>query len=98
MTVPVGADGVLGLYSAGGDAFAGRRLGFGRRRATLAARFARHRNAADVTANWVAGALAEIGLIAGVVPADATPALRLHALADAPLHGAHLAAALPGVS
>ena len=97
MTVPVGAGGVLGLYSAVGDAFAGRRLGFGRRRAALAARFARYRGAGDASASWVAGALAEIGSIAVVVPADATPAVRLHLAADAPLHGAHLVGALPGV-
>jgi len=36
MTVPVVPDGALGLYSAVGDAFAGRRLGFGVRRAALA--------------------------------------------------------------
>ncbi|MDB5070108.1 MAG: hypothetical protein JWM87_1219, partial [Candidatus Eremiobacteraeota bacterium] len=41
MTVPVGADGAIGLYSAAGYAFAVRRLGFGRRGAELAARFAR---------------------------------------------------------
>jgi hypothetical protein len=85
------------LYSAVGDAFAGRRLGFGRRRAALAARFARHRGAGDVAANWVAGALAEIGLIAVVVPADAAPGVRLHLAADAPLHGAHLLGSLVGV-
>jgi hypothetical protein len=87
------------LYSAVGDAFAGRRLGFGRRRAALAARFARHRGAEDagVTASWVAGALAEIGLIGVVVAADATPPARLHAFADAPLSGAHLLAVFPGL-
>ena len=96
MTVPVGADGVLGLYSAVGDAFAGRKLGFGRRRAALAARFARHRGAgeAGVAASWIAGALAETGAIAIVIAADAPPPVRLHAFADAPLHGAHLTAGL----
>src|ERR1700681_3446425 len=99
MTVPVGADGVLGLYSAVGDAFAGRRLGFGRRRAALAARFARHRGAGDagVTASWIAGALAETGAVAIVVAPDATAPARLHAFADAPLHGAHLVGALAGL-
>jgi len=91
---------VLGLYSAVGDAFAGRRLGFGRRRAALAARFARHRGSDDagVTASWVAGALAEIGLIEVVVAADAPPPARLHAFADAPLHGARMIGAFPGLS
>ena len=99
MTVPVGADGVLGLYSAVGDAFAGRKLGFGRRRAALAARFARHRGTGDsgVAASWLAGALAEIGLIGVVVAPDATPPARLHAFADAPLSGAHIVAAFPGL-
>jgi HD-GYP domain-containing protein (c-di-GMP phosphodiesterase class II) len=99
MTVPVGADGVLGLYSAVGDAFAGRRLGFGRRRAALAARFARHRGAGDagVAASWIAGALAEIGAIGIVLAPDAAAPARLHAFADAPLHGAHLIAAFPGL-
>ena len=98
MTVPVGADGVIGLYSAVGDAFAGRRLGFGRRRATLAARFARHRGGDDsaIAASWLAGALADTGLIAVVLPPDATPRARLLAYADAPHHGARLVAALPG--
>ena len=99
MTVPVGADGVLGLYSAVGDAFAGRRLGFGRRRAALAARFARHRgaDAAGIAASWVAGALAEIGALGIVVGADVPSPARLNAFADAPLRGAHLIAAFPGL-
>ena len=99
MTVPVGADGAIGLYSAVGDAFAGRRLGFGRRRATLAARFARHRGGDDaaVAASFVAGALAEVGSIGVVLPADAPPRTRLLALADAPHLGALLIAALPGM-
>ena len=99
MTVPVEADGAIGLYSAVGDAFAGRRLGFGRRRAALAARFARHRGGDDaaVAASFLAGALAEIGLIDVVLPPDAPPRTRLLALADAPHHGARLIAALPGV-
>ncbi|MEA2718292.1 MAG: hypothetical protein QOJ39_156, partial [Candidatus Eremiobacteraeota bacterium] len=99
MTVPVGADGALGLYSAVGDAFAGRRLGFGRRRAALAARFARHRGGDDAAAaaSWTAGALADIGLIDVVLPANASPRARLLALADAPYNGARLIASLPGV-
>jgi HD domain-containing protein len=93
------AGGALGLYSAVGDALAGRRLGFGRRRAALAARFARHRGGDDrsAAANWIAGALAEIGLIEVVVAPDATAHLRLLALADAPLHGARIVGALPGM-
>jgi HD domain len=93
------ADGALALYSAVGDAFAGRRLGFGRRRAALAARFARHRNASEaaVTASWVAGALAEIGLVDVVLPPDATPVERLFADADVPLFGARLAASIPEI-
>jgi HD domain-containing protein len=99
MTVPVGADGAIGLYSAVGDAFAGRRLGFGRRRAAVAARFARHRGLDDaaVAASWAAGALADAGLIAVVIAADASAPERLHAFADAPLHGAHIVAGLPGI-
>jgi HD-GYP domain-containing protein (c-di-GMP phosphodiesterase class II) len=99
MTVPVEANGAVGLYSAVGDAFAGRRLGFGRRRAALAARFARHRGGDDaaVAAAWTAGALAEIGLIEIVLPPDATPRTRLLALADFPYHGARLIAAIPGL-
>ncbi len=99
MTVPVVPDGALGLYSAVGDAFAGRRLGFGARRAALAARFAAHRRADEstVAAAWVAGALAETGLVDVVLTPDASPHARLFALADAPLHGARIAAALPGL-
>ncbi|HEX3549852.1 MAG TPA: HD domain-containing phosphohydrolase, partial [Candidatus Elarobacter sp.] len=99
MTVPVGADGALGLYSAVGDAFAGRRLGFGRRRAALAARFARHRGAGAhaAAAAWVAGALAEIGLVAVVLPPGTPARARAIATADAPLHGARIVASLSGV-
>jgi hypothetical protein len=99
MTVPVVPDGALGLYSAVGDAFAGRRLGFGGRRAALAARFAAHRRGDDATvaAAWVAGALAETGLVDVVLSADASPHARLFALADAPLHAARIVAALPGL-
>jgi hypothetical protein len=99
MRVPVEVDGVLGLYSAVGDAFAGRKLGFGRRRAALAARFAQHRETGDdaVAASWVAGALAETGLVAIVMPTGAAAAAGLHASADAPLHGAHLIEATPGL-
>jgi hypothetical protein len=84
------------LYSAVGDAFAGRRLGFGGRRAALAARFAAHRRADEptVAAAWVAGALAETGLVDVVLTPDASPHARLFALADAPLHGARIVAAL----
>jgi hypothetical protein len=91
------ADAALGLLSAVGDAFAGRRQGFGRRRAALAARFARHRGGAEPAASWLAGALAETGLVAVVVPPGAGDRLRLLAQADAPLHGARLVAALPGM-
>jgi hypothetical protein len=100
MTVPVDlAGGALGLYSAVGDSFAGRRLGFGRRRAAVAARFARHRGRDDdaVTASWVAGALAEIGLIAIALPSDTGAQRRALAYADAPLHAAHIIAAVPGL-
>ena len=99
MTVPVVPDGALGLYSAVGDAFAGRRLGFGGRRAALAARFAAHRRGdeATVAAVWVAGALAEAGLVDVVLTPDASQHARLFALADAPLHGARIVAALPGL-
>ena len=99
MTVPVVPDGALGLYSAVGDAFAGRRLGFGGRRAALAARFAAYRrgDAATVAAVWVAGAFAETGLVDVVLTPDASPHARLFALADAPLHGARIVAALPGL-
>ncbi len=93
------ADAALGLLSAVGDAFAGRRQGFGRRRAALAARFARHRGGAEtaLAASWLAGALAETGLVAVVVPPGAGDRQRLLAQADAPLHGARLVAALPGM-
>ncbi len=99
MTVPVGADGVLGLYSAVGDAFAGRREGFGRRRAAIAARFARHRGGDEraAAAAWIAGALAEIGLVAVTLTPGATPRARALAHADVPLHGARIAAGLHGV-
>ncbi|HWT05457.1 MAG TPA: HD domain-containing phosphohydrolase [Xanthomonadales bacterium] len=99
MTVPVVPDGALGLYSAVGDAFAGRRLGFGRRRAALAARFAAHRRGDDATvaSAWVAGALAETGLVDVVLTPDASPHARLFALADAPLHGARIVASHPGL-
>lgn len=92
------ADAALGLLSAVGDAFAGRRPGFGLRRAALAARFARHRGADEpaVVASWLAGALAETGRVAVVVPPGTSERLRLLAEADAPLHGARLVAALPG--
>jgi HD-GYP domain-containing protein (c-di-GMP phosphodiesterase class II) len=98
MTVPVDlADGALGLYSAVGDAFAGRRLGFGRRRAAIAARFARRRGRDDaaVTATWFAGTLADIGLLAIALPTDAAQQQRTLAYADAPLHGARIVAAFP---
>ncbi len=102
MAVPLDAggtaDGVLGLLSAVGDAFAGHSLGFGRRRAALAARFARHRggDAAAVAASWLAGALADTGRISVIVPAGASERQRQLAYADAPLHGARLVAGLPG--
>jgi HD domain len=91
-------DGAIGLYSAAGDACAGRRLGFGRRRAALAARFARHRAADDATvaASWLAGALADIGLIAITLDPNTSEHTRTLVLADAPLHGARIVAALPG--
>jgi hypothetical protein len=99
MTVPVVPDGALGLYSAVGDAFAGRRLGFGARRAALAARFAAHRRAepATIAAAWAAGALAETGLVDVVLTPDASPHARLFAMADAPLHGARIAATFPAL-
>jgi HD domain len=99
MTVPVVPDGALGLYSAVGDAFAGRRLGFGARRAALAARFAAHRRADEptVAAAWVAGALAETGLVDVVLTPDASPHARLFALADAPHHGARIVATFPSL-
>jgi hypothetical protein len=99
MTVPVDlAGGALGLYSAVGDAFAGRRLGFGRRRGAVAARFARHRgrDGAAVGASWFAGTLADVGLVAIALPAEAGPQQRTHAYADAPLHAARIVAAFPG--
>jgi len=103
MTVPFDAaspeDGALGLYGAVGDALAGRGPGFGRRRAALAARFARHRGLADeaVAANWYAGLLAETGHIAVVIQAAAGERQRTLAFADAPLYGARLVSALPGI-
>ncbi|HYZ15198.1 MAG TPA: HD domain-containing phosphohydrolase [Candidatus Acidoferrum sp.] len=86
------ADGALGLLSAVGDAFAGRRLGFGRRRAAIAAAFARHRGAAadQIAASWVAAALAELGLVRVPVSPDTGEHARELLLADAPLYGAHL--------
>jgi len=98
MTVPVDlADGALGLYSAVGDAFAGRRLGFGRRRAAVAARFARRRGRDEdaVAAIWYAGSLAEVGLVAIALPPEAGAQQRTLAYADAPLHGARIVAAFP---
>ncbi len=88
------ADGALGLLSAVGDAFAGRRLGFGRRRAAIAAAFARHRGAVSdqVAANWIAGALAEVGLLRVSLAPDVSEHARELLLADAPLHGAHILA------
>lgn len=100
MTVPVDlAAGALGLYSATGDAFAGRRLGFGRRRASVAARFARHRDRDDdaVAASWVAGALAECGLLAIALPPGAGAQRSAQAYGDMPLHSARLIAALPNL-
>jgi hypothetical protein len=103
MTVPFDAaspeDGALGLYGAVGDALAGRSPGFGRRRAALAARFARHRGLADevVAANWYAGLLAEVGHIAVVIPPNAGERQRTLALADAPLYGARLVRTVPGI-
>ncbi|HZO92988.1 MAG TPA: hypothetical protein VFB22_04410 [Candidatus Baltobacteraceae bacterium] len=93
------ADGALGVYGAVGDACAGRRHGFARRRARLAARFARFRGAGDdvVAASWYAGLLAETGLVLVDVPEGASAGLQALALADFPLHGAHLAAAIPGL-
>jgi HD domain len=103
MTVPFDAarpeDGALGLYGAVGDALAGRPAGFGRRRAALAARFARHRGLGDdaVAANWYAGLLAEIGHVAVVVPPGADDRRRTLALADAPLYGARMVSAVAGI-
>ena len=53
-----------------------------------------HRGA-DRAANWLAGALAEIGLVEVTVAPDASEHDRLLAFADAPLHGAHIVASLP---
>jgi hypothetical protein len=97
--VPVGTDASndrLSLLSGVGDALAGRAPGFGRRRADLAARFARHRGRDEetVAANWVAGALAELGLMRVNLPADAGERRTFLARADAPLQGARLIAAL----
>jgi hypothetical protein len=103
MTVPVGPDGALEVYSAVGDAFAGRRIGFGRRRAALAANFARHRgrDGEALAVSWVAGLLAEIGCAAVAdAPGESPPVGPGGPLPmdpDAPLHGAHLVAALPGL-
>ncbi len=93
------ADGALGLYGAVGDACAGRRFGFARRRANLAARFARHRGADAVTASgsWYAGLLAETGLAAIAVSPDASEQQRRLLCADFPLHSAWLAAAIDGL-
>jgi hypothetical protein len=92
------ADGALGLYSAAADALAGRRLGFGQRRAALAARFARQRGADDAAtaANWLAGALGEIGLIEVALEPDAGAHARDGALSAAPWYGARIVATLPG--
>ena len=102
MTVPLDnpGDGALGLYSAVGDALAGRHVGFGRRRAALAARFASHRGAGDarVVVNWVAGLLAEIGHVALAIPPGTAAAERLLARSDAPLYGARFVAAIPEVA
>jgi HD domain len=103
MPVPLDAaaptDGVFGLLSVVGDGFAGRRLGFGVRRAAVAARFARHRGGDEgsLTANWIAGALAEIGNLDVLIPRDASERVRFLATADAPVHGARFVAALPGM-
>ncbi|HTW83070.1 MAG TPA: HD domain-containing phosphohydrolase [Candidatus Sulfotelmatobacter sp.] len=92
-------DGVLGLYSAVGDALAGRPLGFGLRRASLASRFAAHRgvDTDGVAAAWVAGALADVGLLGVVVPPEASERLRGLAEADAPLLGARFVDSIPGL-
>ncbi|HTJ27372.1 MAG TPA: HD domain-containing phosphohydrolase [Candidatus Limnocylindria bacterium] len=103
MRVPLDAadptDGVFALLSAVGDGFAGHRLGFGLRRAAVAARFARHRGGDEgaLAANWIAGALAEIGNLDVLIPPDAGERIRLLAYADAPVHGARFVAALPGM-
>jgi hypothetical protein len=92
-------DGVVGLYSAVGDALAGRSLGFGRRRAALAARFALQRGVGEdlLGAVWVAGALADIGLLGVVPPPGADQHVRLLFEADAPLHGARIVAGMAGL-
>jgi len=89
-------DGALALFGAVGDALAGRRLGFSRRRADAAARFAQYRGANDeaTDASWIAGLLAEAGLLEVVLAPSATERQRLFALSDAPLHGAHVMASL----
>ncbi len=85
------------MYGAVGDAFAGRRLGFGRRRAALAARFAQHRGRDEAAvAAWFAALLADIGLIAIALPPDVSPQLRALAYADAPLYGARIVAGFEG--
>jgi hypothetical protein len=93
------AGGGFGLLSVVGDGFADRRLGFGQRRAAVAARFAQHRGSDEVAvaANWIAGALAEIGNLDVLIPLDAGERIRRLAYADAPLHGARFVAALPGM-
>jgi hypothetical protein len=72
-------------------------LGFGRRRADVAARFARSRDRDDdaVAATWFAGTLADIGLVAIALPPEAGPQQRTLAYADTPLHGARIVAAFP---
>ena len=103
MTVPFDAgnpgDGALGLYSAVGDALADHRAGFGLRRAAVAAAFARTRGATGdgIDANWYAGLLADIGRTEVVIAPDATEHTRTLLLADAPLYGARIVAALPGL-
>jgi hypothetical protein len=84
------------LLSAVGDVCAGRRIGFGCRRADLAARFARSRPVEEtaVVASWIGGALADLGLLRVVLPAGASERERAFALADAPLHGARMIAEL----
>jgi len=90
------ADGALGLYGAVGDVCAGRALGFARRRANVAARFAQRRGA-DAAAAWYAGLIAETGLACVATGADDSERRRTLARADYPLHGARLAAAIPGL-
>jgi hypothetical protein len=93
------SEGVLALFSTVGDALANRPLGFGLRRASLAARFATHRGLDDegVATAWVAGALADVGLLGVVVPPEASERLRLLAEADAPLLGARFVASIAGL-